>query len=162
MSSMSERSISLLSQEHGGWCQKGRRICTLLRGSKYVRYLITKKQKSPRHTRQKEARNSRLDEVWFLVTQVDPLLLFVGGQVHILPSNVSLEQGALCEPLSCILHGWHRLKMGCSVQAQSKILILGAGIIGNLWSCLLHHYGLRKVIVSEPSLERRMITEGLG
>ena len=52
------------------------------------------------------------------------------GQVHVLPMAVSLEQGALCEPLSCILHGWHRLQVGGYVQAQSKILVLGAGIIG--------------------------------
>ena len=83
-------------------------------------------------------------------------------QVHPLPSNVSLEQGALCEPLSCILHGWKRLQNAGSVKADSKILILGAGIIGNLWMSLLHHFGLRKVTVSEPSRDRRNIADGLS
>ena len=88
---------------------------------------------------------------------------FLGGQVHVLPSNMTLAQGALCEPMSCILHGWNRLKATAgSIKSNSKVLILGAGIIGNLWSSLLHHFGVRKVIVSEPSLDRRIIAEGLG
>ena len=63
---------------------------------------------------------------------------------------MTLEQGALCEPMSCILHGWNRLKNAQKIESHSKVLILGAGIIGNLWMCLLHHFGLRNVIVSEP------------
>lgn len=83
-------------------------------------------------------------------------------QVHPLPPNVTLEQGALCEPMSCILHGWNRLRKAADIRADSKILLLGAGIIGNLWMSLLHHFGQRKVIVSEPSMDRRNIAEGLG
>ena len=93
---------------------------------------------------------------------IRPLFSIKGGQVHVLPSNMSLAQGALCEPMSCILHGWNRLKAAGSIKANSKVLLLGAGIIGNLWSSLLHHFGVRKVIVSEPSLDRRLIAEGLG
>ena len=52
--------------------------------------------------------------------------------------------------MSCILHGWNRLKESKKIESGSKVLILGAGIIGNLWMCLLHYFGLRKVIVSEP------------
>jgi len=90
------------------------------------------------------------------------LCVVPSGQVHVLPSNMTLAQGALCEPMSCILHGWNRLKATAgSVKANSKVLILGAGIIGNLWSSLLHHFGVRKVIVSEPSFDRRVIAEGL-
>ena len=47
-------------------------------------------------------------------------------------------------------------------QPDSKIVIMGAGIIGNLWMCLLHHYGFRGVIVSEPSPIRRQLAEQLG
>ena len=79
-----------------------------------------------------------------------------------MPSNLSLAQGALCEPMSCILHGWKRLQSSGSIRADSRILVLGAGIIGNLWMSLLHHYGLRKVIVSEPSRDRRNIADGLS
>jgi len=72
-----------------------------------------------------------------------------------------MEQGALCEPLSCILHGWDRLQMVNAPQPDSKIVIMGAGIIGNLWICLLHHYGFRDVIVSEPSPIRRKLAAQL-
>ena len=83
-------------------------------------------------------------------------------QVYPLPLNMPIELGALCEPLSCILHGWKRLQNAGSLNADSKVLILGAGIIGNLWMCLLHHLGVRNVVVSEPSMDRRNIAEGLS
>ncbi len=70
--------------------------------------------------------------------------------------------GALCEPLSCLYHGWNRLQKAGPVQADAKILVLGAGIIGNLWMVLLHHHGYRNVLVSEPSPARRKIAADLG
>lgn len=65
--------------------------------------------------------------------------------------------GALCEPLSCILRGWDRLQKVGAPKENSKILVLGAGIIGNLWMCLLHHKGFRNVIVSELSPIRQKL-----
>lgn len=44
----------------------------------------------------------------------------------------------------------------------STILISGAGIIGNLWASILHHSGHRKVIIAEPVLARRELTQKLG
>ena len=73
-----------------------------------------------------------------------------------------LFKGALCEPLSCILHGYDRLQMVNAPKPDSKIVILGAGIIGNLWMSLLHHFGYRDIIVSEPSPVRRKLAEQLG
>ena len=64
--------------------------------------------------------------------------------------------------MSCILHGWERLQMVHAPQPDSKIVIMGAGIIGNLWMCLLHHYGFRDVIISEPSPIRRQLAAQLG
>ena len=85
---------------------------------------------------------------------------------HLLRPSVRIHLaffiGALCEPLSCILHGWDRLQMVNAPQPDSKIVIMGAGIIGNLWICLLHHYGFRDVIVSEPSPIRRKLAAQLG
>ena len=85
---------------------------------------------------------------------------------HLLRPSVRIHldffKGALCEPLSCILHGWDRLQMVNAPQPDSKIVIMGAGIIGNLWMCLLHHYGFRDVIVSEPSPIRRKLAAQLG
>ncbi len=41
-------------------------------------------------------------------------------------------------------------------------MVIGAGIIGNLWVCMLHHNGYREVTVSEPSQGRRDILANLG
>jgi len=82
-------------------------------------------------------------------------------QVFLLPGSVSLQSGALCEPLSCILHGWERLMAKSPVQPDSRILITGAGIIGNLWVAMFHYHGFRDVTVSEPAEGRRQITEKL-
>ncbi|CAB3380057.1 Hypothetical predicted protein [Cloeon dipterum] len=81
------------------------------------------------------------------------------GQVYKLPDSVTLKQGALCEPMSCIAHGWDRLG---SMPHNSKILIMGAGIIGNLWACLFHLNGHRSnVTISEPQDTRRKLVEKL-
>ncbi len=61
-----------------------------------------------------------------------------------------------------MLRGWDRLKSVGAPTEESKILILGGGIIGNLWTCFLHHNGLRDVVVSEPSEFRRKIGSRLG
>eukprot|EP00088_Acartia_fossae_P070882 TRINITY_DN9593_c0_g1_i3.p1 TRINITY_DN9593_c0_g1~~TRINITY_DN9593_c0_g1_i3.p1 ORF type:complete len:370 (-),score=74.78 TRINITY_DN9593_c0_g1_i3:83-1159(-) len=85
----------------------------------------------------------------------------IADQVHKLPEGVSLQQGALCEPLSCLLHGWNRLQKSGCLQADSRILVIGAGIIGNLWVSMLHHNGYRDVTVSEPAQGRRDILANL-
>ncbi|KDR20240.1 D-arabinitol dehydrogenase 1-like [Zootermopsis nevadensis] len=79
-------------------------------------------------------------------------------QVHKLPDNITLEQAALTEPLSCISHGWDRIS---PIPVGSRILILGAGIIGNLWASVLHLQGHRRVTVSEPQEARRKLFEKL-
>jgi len=49
---------------------------------------------------------------------------------HKLPPSVSLEQGALVEPLSVAFHAHSRANLGPDVASQSTILILGAGAVG--------------------------------
>ncbi|XP_049793796.1 uncharacterized protein LOC126203514 [Schistocerca nitens] len=80
-------------------------------------------------------------------------------QVYKLPDKITFEQGALVEPISCVSHGWDMLS---PVPVGSHILIIGAGIIGNLWACILHVQGHRKVTVCEPMQDRRKIVENLG
>ncbi|CAG2062626.1 unnamed protein product, partial [Timema podura] len=65
---------------------------------------------------------------------------------------------ALVEPLSCVAHGWDRI---LPIPIGSNILILGAGIIGNLWASVLHLQGHRRVIVSEPQEGRRKLLQKL-
>ncbi|KAG8222398.1 hypothetical protein J437_LFUL003019 [Ladona fulva] len=80
-------------------------------------------------------------------------------QVFKLPSNISLQTAAMCEPLSCISHGWERLG---SVPSYARFIIQGAGIIGNLWATLLHLKGYKYVTVSEPLAKRRELFEKIG
>ena len=66
----------------------------------------------------------------------------------------------MCEPISCILHGYKKIES--KIRPNKKVLIVGAGIIGNLWASLLHYKGVRNIIVSEFSEARRRITDKLG
>ncbi|XP_046742927.1 D-altritol 5-dehydrogenase-like [Diprion similis] len=82
------------------------------------------------------------------------------SQVHLVPDGVELPQASLAEPLSCLVHGWDIIN---PVHVGSRVLVIGAGIIGSLWSCLLHLHGQRKsVTVSEPQAKRRELFGKLG
>ena len=80
-------------------------------------------------------------------------------QVGKIPENTDFQQALLAEPLSCIVNGWNNNGM---VRDDDKILVMGAGIIGLLWSCLFHHHGYRDVTICEVLEGRRKIAEGLG
>ncbi|KAJ2943318.1 hypothetical protein O0L34_g12123 [Tuta absoluta] len=64
---------------------------------------------------------------------------------------ITAEQGGLCEPFSCVAHGFERVEPFFIGQ---KILVVGAGIIGNLWVANLHLHGHRDVTVSEMNKSR--------
>ena len=80
-------------------------------------------------------------------------------QVYGLPDDADLAISALTEPYSCVERGWENLG---NILANADILITGAGIIGLLWACLLHHRGYRKISISELTQERRQIAQDLG
>lgn len=67
--------------------------------------------------------------------------------------SVTFEQAALCEPLSCITHAFEEVIPPLFPSYQ--ILVVGAGIIGLLWSSLLHFLGHRNVYVVQTSAARR-------
>ena len=78
--------------------------------------------------------------------------------VHPLPDDVSLELGALVEPMAVGQHAVDRSRM----TEDDTAVIVGAGPIGiGLWFALKAR-GFEKVIVSEPSPERRAEITGLG
>lgn len=79
-------------------------------------------------------------------------------QVYKLPDKVKLCQGALLEPLSCVAHAMTRIY---PLPVGSSILILGAGIAGNLMSCILHHLGHRNVFIIEPQPVRQNLAKEL-
>ena len=84
--------------------------------------------------------------------------LVKASHVYKLPAGVSLVGGALTEPVSCIVHGWHRL---LPLPDNPSILILGCGIIGLLWGLLLKQKGLNNITFSEPIEKRRKICTSL-
>ncbi len=81
------------------------------------------------------------------------------NQVYELPKDVTFQWGALCEPFSCILHGWEKIQ---PVSAQDTVLILGGGIIGILWGMLLKRYNFQNLTFSEPAENRRRILNNLS
>lgn len=80
------------------------------------------------------------------------------SKLHVLPENVDLRMGALVEPMSV---AWHAVARS-GVEASGTALIAGAGPIGiGVWFALKAR-GVEKVLVSEPSAERREIIAALG
>ncbi|HET9564611.1 MAG TPA: alcohol dehydrogenase catalytic domain-containing protein, partial [Mycobacterium sp.] len=80
------------------------------------------------------------------------------NMLHSLPDNVSLELGALVEPMSV---AYHAVTLG-DVAPGDTAAIFGAGPIGiGLWFAL-RGQGLETVFVVEPSAARRDAVAALG
>ncbi|XP_014479371.1 PREDICTED: sorbitol dehydrogenase-like [Dinoponera quadriceps] len=75
-----------------------------------------------------------------------------------LPDHVSLEEGALLEPLSV---GVHACKRG-SVGIDCKVLILGAGPIGLVTLLVAKAMGASKVVITDILESRLKIAKKLG
>ncbi|PIA34195.1 hypothetical protein AQUCO_03800048v1 [Aquilegia coerulea] len=60
-----------------------------------------------------------------------------------LPENLSLEEGAMCEPLSVGIHACRRANVG----AETTVLIVGAGPIGLVTLLAARAYGAPKVVI---------------
>jgi (R,R)-butanediol dehydrogenase / meso-butanediol dehydrogenase / diacetyl reductase len=75
-----------------------------------------------------------------------------------LPESVDLRLGALVEPMAV---AWHAVKLA-QVNQGERILIVGAGPIGlGVWLALRAH-GVRDVIISDPSENRRAAARRMG
>ncbi|MET0897890.1 MAG: 2,3-butanediol dehydrogenase, partial [Mycobacterium sp.] len=80
------------------------------------------------------------------------------NMLHKLPDNVSLELGALVEPMSV---AYHAATLG-DVKPGDTTMVFGAGPIGiGLWFAL-RGKGIEDVFVVEPSATRRAAIEVLG
>ena len=75
-----------------------------------------------------------------------------------LPDSVNLRVGALVEPMAVC---WRAVKRS-GVAAGGTALVLGAGPIGIGVLLTLHEFGVRHILVSEPSDERRAAISALG
>lgn len=80
------------------------------------------------------------------------------SMLHRLPESLDFKLGALVEPMSV---AWHAVKLGRAEPGQTAV-IAGAGPIGIGLFLALRANGVEKVVVSEPSPERRKGIENLG
>ncbi|MDO4519797.1 MAG: zinc-dependent alcohol dehydrogenase family protein [Eubacteriales bacterium] len=79
-------------------------------------------------------------------------------QVFKLKKSVSFEEGAMCEPLGCCLHGIDR----ANIKTGDTVLVIGGGTIGLIMAQLAKIAGAAIVIVSEPIEEKREKALELG
>lgn len=75
-----------------------------------------------------------------------------------LPDNVSLEEGAMCEPLSVGVHACRR----ASVGPDSHVLILGAGPIGLITMLVARAFGASHVVLTDVDQLRLDKAKELG
>ncbi|XP_074280902.1 sorbitol dehydrogenase-like [Silene latifolia] len=75
-----------------------------------------------------------------------------------LPDNVSLEEGAMCEPLSVGVYGCRRAKVG----AETTVLIIGAGPIGLVTLLAARAFGAPRIVVADVDDHRLSVAKTLG
>jgi (R,R)-butanediol dehydrogenase/meso-butanediol dehydrogenase/diacetyl reductase len=80
------------------------------------------------------------------------------SMLHKLPDNVSLELGALVEPMSV---AYHAATLGDTTPGDTAV-VFGAGPIGIGLYFALRGKGIEDVFVVEPSATRRQAIEALG
>ena len=67
-------------------------------------------------------------------------------QTYVLNPDVPFEEGAMCEPLGCCLHGIDL----AGIKTGDTVLVIGGGTIGLIMVQLARMAGASTVIVSEP------------
>jgi len=79
-------------------------------------------------------------------------------QLHRIPSDLSLREAALAEPVAVSLHGITQ----SGIRPGQRALITGAGPVGMFTLAALRAQGVEDVTVSEPSEVRRALAERIG
>ncbi|CAG0906513.1 unnamed protein product [Cyprideis torosa] len=77
---------------------------------------------------------------------------------HKLPDDMSLDEGALLEPLSVAIHACRR----GNVAIGSKVLVLGAGPIGLLCMMTAKSMGATDVVITDIDESRLSMAKGFG
>lgn len=77
------------------------------------------------------------------------------GPVHRIPDGMSFEEGALAEPLACILNGLELM----DVKLGQTAVVVGAGPIGCIMSNVIKKMGAAKVILVEYNKQRLQIAK---
>lgn len=78
--------------------------------------------------------------------------------VYKLPTAMPFGHAAFIEPLACAVHGQNRI----GVSTGETVVIIGAGPMGLAHAALSRLRGAAKIIVSEPSPERRKRAHTVG
>ena len=84
--------------------------------------------------------------------------IYKESAIYALPDNISLEEGALLEPLSVAVHTVDL----SNIRPGSTLAILGGGPIGALILEVAQKAGASRILVSEPNKERRELNKQLG
>jgi 2-desacetyl-2-hydroxyethyl bacteriochlorophyllide A dehydrogenase len=79
-------------------------------------------------------------------------------QAYLLPDTVSWREAALIEPISCAVHGMHRLNL----MSGDSLLIVGAGTMGLLLLQLAVRGGATHVAVVDTNTQRLDYAKRLG
>lgn len=75
-----------------------------------------------------------------------------------LPENVSLEEGAMCEPLSVGVHACRRANIG----PETNVLVMGAGPIGLVTMMAARAFGAPRIVIVDVDDYRLSIAKDLG
>lgn len=78
--------------------------------------------------------------------------------VYPVADNISYEEAAMTEPISCCIHGFDMT----GVQAGDTVMVVGTGNIGLIMVQLAKHAGAAAVIAVEPNEKRREKAKLLG
>jgi len=79
-------------------------------------------------------------------------------QVYKMGEEMSFEEGAMAEPISCCLHGIDLT----GIKAGDTVMIIGGGTIGQIMLQLAHNCGASTLIMVEPIHEKRELAMKLG
>ncbi|GLU21031.1 hypothetical protein SLE2022_371960 [Rubroshorea leprosula] len=75
-----------------------------------------------------------------------------------LPDNMSLEEGAMCEPLSVAVHACRRANIG----PETNVLIMGAGPIGLVTVLAARAFGAPKIGIVDVNEHRLSVAKDIG
>lgn len=79
-------------------------------------------------------------------------------QVYKMGDEMSFEEGAMAEPISCCLHGIDL----CGIKAGDTAMVIGGGTIGQIMLQLARISGASTLILVEPIKEKRVLGLKLG
>ncbi len=80
------------------------------------------------------------------------------ANAYVIPEHMSMREAALIEPISCAVHGIHRL----APRLGDTLLIVGAGTMGLILLQLALHAGIARVAVTDINAQRLARAAQLG